>query len=49
MAQANCNLCQRMEDTRSMTLCPACSQWVCTTCLSEQGLCGQCDSENEME
>jgi hypothetical protein len=47
MALANCSSCQKVEDTRSMTLCPACSQWVCANCLNESGQCLLCASEPE--
>ncbi len=47
MAQANCSICSRAEDTRALTVCPGCGQWVCADCLTESGVCAACQADEE--
>lgn len=48
MAQTNCALCLAVTDTRCMSVCPNCAQWVCNSCATESGVCTHCDSEEEL-
>jgi len=42
MAHAQCIQCGRVEDTRSMTLCPICNGYLCQECITRHLM--QCGS-----